>query len=136
MDKGGGVSQEEDEKSVYSDADSDGEEDQPKDSDLEAEPETGNKAEAGSGAGPEPPDKVTGEAQEEIPKKSQVEESQSMGEKLLEKKKPARNLLDSLRSRNAKGLEQDPSLLGPGATLYIKWSEGDQITVEHGLGIH
>ena len=107
--------------SIDSDAGSDKEEDQGKDPDLEAESKTGNQE--GAGAGAEPPDKETGEAQEETPKEGQVEESQSMGEKLLEKKKPARNLLDSLRSRNAKGLEQDPSLLGPGATLYIKWSD-------------
>ena len=105
--------------STDSDAGSDKEEDQGKDPDLEAESETGDQEEAGA----EPPDKETGEALEEIPKESQVEESQSMGEKLLEKKKPARNLLDSLRNRNAKGLEQDPTLLGPGTTLYIKWSD-------------
>ena len=77
MDRGG--AEEEDEMSTDSDAGSDKEEDQGKDSDLEAESETGNQAEAGAGAGvgAEPPDKETGEAQEETPKEGQVEESHS-----------------------------------------------------------
>ena len=118
-----GVEEEEDDHSTDSDADSDKEEDP----DLEAGPETGDQertgAEAGAGAAAEPPDKEHGEAQEETPKEGVGEGSQSLGETLLERKKPARSLLESLRSRNAKGLEQDPTLLGPGTILYIKWSD-------------
>ena len=95
-----GGAEEEDELSRDSDAGSDQDENQGKDLGPEAESETGNQ----EGAGAELPGKETGEIQEETHKESQVGEFQDMGAKLLEKKKPARNLLDSLRNRNAKGL--------------------------------
>ena len=121
--RGKGVEEEEDERSTDNDPGSDNEEDQGKDPDLEEGSETDDQEGGGDEAAVKPPDQEHGEAQEESHKEGMGEGPQSLGEKLLEKKKPPRNLLDSLRNRNAKGLEQDPALLGPGAILYIKWSD-------------
>ena len=44
-------------------------------------------------------------------------------EQLLEKKKPPWNLLEAVRERNARGLEQDLAHLGPGTMVHVRWPE-------------
>ena len=83
----------------------------------------GNKVDHQEVPGAKPPDKEGGEGQGKILEEGQMEGFMNVEERLVESKKPARNLLESIRNRNAKGLEQNMNLLGPGTTLYIKWPD-------------
>ena len=44
-------------------------------------------------------------------------------EQPLEKKKPSINLLETIRARNARGLEQELAWLGPGTMIHVKWPD-------------
>ena len=109
------ISKEHDGKRVLSDAE--GDEEVPRDPNLEEPTVPGAEARAG------PPDKGTREEQDENLQESQWQEPPSLAEKPLEKKKPSINLLEAIRMRNARGLEQDHTLLGPGTMIHVKWSD-------------
>ena len=78
--------------------------------------EEGSGAEEGAGGRRGPPDKQTSEELEEHP-----QESPNLAEKVL--MKPPINLLEIIRRRNTKGLEQDLTLLGPGTMIHVRWPD-------------
>ena len=72
--------------------------------------------------GKEPPDpfNLTNEEREITVMYENIVDKQKQ-QQPLEQKKPPRNILEKLLEKNAKGLEQSPSLLGPGTMFYVKW---------------
>ena len=88
----------------------------------------GGKEATGGGEGAEPRSKENSqtedeenEEQEGYGDKSEAEDTTGGSKKA--DTKPSRNILERIRERNSRGLEQDPSLIGPGTILFIRWTE-------------
>ena len=110
------ISKELDGKNVLSGAEE--EKEQPKDSKPEEPTVSGGESRA------EPPVdfSITREEQDLEVLYTNLQGSQGQ-EQPLEKKKPSINLLETIRARNARGLEQEHAWLGPGTMIHVKWPD-------------
>ena len=76
--------------------------------------------------GDRPPDLPGGAAggeSHETVKEEEKDGSMVLQEGLTVKDKPPREMLKLVRDKNAKGLLQDYSLLGPGTRIYLRWPD-------------
>ena len=68
-------------------------------------------------------DGAAGGADNETGLKEEKDELLVLQEGLTIREKPPREMLDLVRDKNARGLQQDFNLLGPGTRLYLKWPD-------------
>ena len=68
-----------------------------------------------------------------------LQESQGQ-EQTLVQKKPPKNLLETIRARNARGLEQEHVYLGPGTMIHVRWPDafkrGKYKSLGHKMGLY
>eukprot|EP00090_Calanus_glacialis_P005663 TRINITY_DN1437_c1_g1_i4.p1 TRINITY_DN1437_c1_g1~~TRINITY_DN1437_c1_g1_i4.p1 ORF type:complete len:1159 (+),score=364.41 TRINITY_DN1437_c1_g1_i4:829-4305(+) len=112
----GGISREPVDKGVVSGDGEEEEEEQPKDPKAEEPEASGGETRA------EPPESfsMTQEEKDLEVVYQNVQKAQGP-EQPLEKKKLSMNVLEAIRARNTKGLEQQHTWLGPGTIIHVRW---------------
>ena len=91
------------------------------------EPKDPNPEEATASGGEtraEPSDNfsITREEQDLATLYENLQERQGQEQTLIQKK-PPKNLLENIRARNARGLEQEHVYLGPGTMIHVRWPD-------------